>query len=324
MAKIRWGVLGTANIARWCTIPGMKLAEDCELYAIAGRSLEKAESFKYEFGFQKAYGSYEELIADQDVQAVYIPLPNNLHLKWVKEALTAGKHVICEKPLALSADEAKEMFETAKANNVYLMEAYAYLHSPYIESLKKDIASGIIGEVDYIETAFVTQGYKEDIRLHKDMGGGAMYDLGCYCTTMILSLIDSEADHVKAIAEFTDLGVDSMTSVMIHFRNGARAAFNVGMVLGENSNSRYDRLYIHGSKGSIRSDVEYNQQGEVSYKIYTQDGVTERAVNIPQNYSLEIAQMCRCISREETPHITPEFSIKNAELMDKVFVEIGY
>lgn len=85
--------------------------------------------------------------------------------------------MICEKPLALNADEAKEMFDTAKASNVYLMEAYAYLHSPYIDSLKKDIASGIIGDVDYIETAFVTQGYKEDIRLHKDLGGGAMYDL---------------------------------------------------------------------------------------------------------------------------------------------------
>ncbi len=324
MTKIKWGVLGTANIARGCTIPGMKLVEECELYAIAGRSLEKAESFKQEFGFQKAYGSYEELIADNDVQAVYIPLPNHLHLKWVKEALNAGKHVICEKPLALNAAEAKEMFDIAKENNVYLMEAYAYLHSPYVNSLKKDIADGIIGDVDYIETAFVTQGYKEDIRLYKDMGGGAMYDLGCYCTTMILSLIDSEPDYVKASAEFTDLGVDSMTSGIIRFKNGARAAFNVGMILGENTNARYDRLYIHGTKGSIRSEVEYNQQGEVSYRIYTPDGVIEREISIPQNYSLEIGQMCRCIGGDEKPHVTPEFSIKNAELMDKVFTEIGY
>ena len=324
MAAVKWGVLGTANIARGCTIPGMKLAEDCELYAIAGRSLEKAESFKQEFGFQKAYGSYEELIADKDVQAVYIPLPNGLHLKWVKEALNAGKHVICEKPMALNASDAREMFDTAKKNGVYLMEAYAYLHSSYIESLKKDVASGIIGDVDYIETAFVTQGYTEDIRLHKDMGGGAMYDLGCYCTTMILSLIDSEPEYVKAIAEFTDLGVDAMTSGIIRFKNGARAAFDVGMVLGVKTDSRYDRLYIHGSKGSIRSDVEYNQDGDVSYRIFTADETIERKVSIPQNYSLEIAQMCRCVNGDETPHVTPEFSIKNAELIDKIFMEIGY
>ncbi len=324
MAAVKWGVLGTANIARGCTIPGMKLAEDCELYAIAGRSLEKAESFKEEFGFEKAYGSYEELIADRDVQAVYIPLPNSLHLKWVKESLNAGKHVICEKPLALNARDAKEMFDTAKEKGVYLMEAYAYLHSPYVESLKSDIASGMIGDVNYIETAFVTQGYTEDIRLHKDLGGGVMYDLGCYCTTMILSLIDSEPETVKAIAEFTDLGVDAMTSAMIRFRNGARAAFDVGMVLGDKNSARYDRLYIHGSKGSIRSDAEYNQAGDVSYRIFIRDEIIERKVSNPQNYSLEIAQMCRCINGEDTPHLTPEFSIKNAELMDRILLEIGY
>ena len=164
MDKIKWGILGTANIARYATIPGMKKAEHCELYAIAGRSLEKAHAFKNEYGFEKAYGSYDELIADKEVQAVYIPLPNNLHLKWVKAALQNGKHVLCEKPLALNADEAKEMFDCAKANGVYLMEAYAYLHSPYVQSLKDDIASGVIGEVDYIESAFITQGYKEAFR----------------------------------------------------------------------------------------------------------------------------------------------------------------
>ncbi|MCR5597018.1 MAG: gfo/Idh/MocA family oxidoreductase, partial [Lachnospiraceae bacterium] len=184
--------------------------------------------------------------------------------------------------------------------------------------------SGIIGSVDYIETAFVTQGYTEDIRLHKDMGGGAMYDLGCYCTTMILSLIDSEPEYVKAIAEFTDLGVDAMTTGIIRFGNGARAAFDVGMVLGVKTDSRYDRLYIHGSKGSIRSDVEYNRDGDVSYRIFTADEIIERKVCVPQNYSLEIANMCRCINGEETPHVAPEFSIKNAELMDRVFKEIGY
>lgn len=324
MAKIKWGVIGTAHIAKKCTIPGMKMVEDCELYAIAGRSLEKAQSFCKEFGFQKAYGSYDEIIADKDVQAVYIPLPNHLHLEWVKKALNAGKHVICEKPLALTAADAKEMFETAEKNGVFLMEAYAYLHSPYVESLKKDLKEGIIGEVDYIESAFLTQGYEEDIRLYKDMGGGAMYDLGCYCTTMILSLIDSEPDYVKAQAEFSDLGVDNVTSAIIRFKNGVRAALNVGMILGKNNGSRYDSLYIHGSKGSIRSEVEYNQQGKLSYRIFVGDKVIKRKIKAPQNYSLEIAQMCKCFNGEETPHVTKEFSIKNAELIDKVMNEIGY
>ena len=328
MDKIKWGILGTANIARYATIPGMKKAEHCELYAIAGRSLEKAHAFKNEYGFEKAYCSYDELIADKEVQAVYIPLPNNLHLKWVKAALQNGKHVLCEKPLALNANEAKEMFEVARANGVYLMEAYAYLHSPYVQSLKDDIASGVIGEVDYIESAFITQGYKEDFRLHKEFGGGALYDLGCYCTTMILSLIDSEPDFVKAVAEFSDEAVDVNTAAIVRFKNGVRASFNIGMILGQNTNSRFDRLYIHGTKGNIRSEVEYNQEGEVSYRIvenaWSDKKVVERRISVPHNYALELEQLNQCILGNATPHITPEFSIKNAELMDKVFKEIGY
>ncbi|MCR5087726.1 MAG: Gfo/Idh/MocA family oxidoreductase [Lachnospiraceae bacterium] len=330
--KVKWGILGTANIARWATIPGMKKADNCELYAIAGRSPAKAQSFAEQYGIAKAYGSYDELLADPLVQAVYIPLPNDLHLPWVTKALAAGKHVLCEKPLALNASEAREMYRTARENGVILMEAYAYLHSPYVESLKRDVASGIIGEVDYIDTSFVTQGYTEDFRLHKEHGGGAMYDLGCYCTTMILSLVDDEVASVNASAEFTDLGVDMLTTAQMRFKGGARAAFTVGMNLGISSNSRFDRLYIHGSKGSIRSDVEYNQEGTLRYTIYAREGLADgtpagvitREVFALQNYALEIEQLGRCILEDETPHITEEFSVKNAEVIDRVLAAVGY
>ena len=218
------------------------------------------------------------------------------------------------------------------------MEAYAYLHSPYVEELKKDVKSGVIGDVNYIDTAFVTQGYKEDFRLHKEFGGGALYDLGCYCTTMILTLAEAqeeakgaegvtdglETDLVKASAEFTDLGVDFMTAALIRFRNGVRASFNVGMNLGENSNARFDRLYVHGSKGCIRSEVEYNQEGDVSYRIYTPEGMKEKTIYVPQNYALEVEQLSRCILYGEKPHVTPEFSIKNAELIERILQEIDY
>ncbi len=324
MQKVKWGVLGTANIARGCTIPGMKMAENCELYAVAGRNEEKARSFKEEFGFEKYYGSYEELLDDNEVQAVYIPLPNGIHFKWVKAALEKKKHVLCEKPMALNAQDAQELFRTAEENKVFLMEAYAYLHSPYVKSLKEDIKSGMIGKVDHIETTFVTQGYREDIRLYKEQGGGAMYDLGCYCTTMILSLVDDEPEMVKAVAEFSDRDVDTMTSAIIRFKNGASASFNVGMILGEDTDDRYDNLYIHGDKGCIRSGVEFNQSGDISYRIYTKEGVTERKISAPQNYSLEIEQLGKCILSGEKPYVSPEFSVKNAKLMDKVFEQIGY
>ena len=322
--SVKWGVLGTANIARGCTIPGMKMAENCELYAIAGRNEAKVQSYKDEFGFEKAYVGYDKLLEDPEVQAVYIPLPNNLHKEWVIKALKAGKHVLCEKPLALNAEDAKEMFAIAKENNVILMEAYAYLHSPYIQSLKDDIKSGIIGDVEFVDTAFFTQYYVEAIRMYKELGGGAVYDLGCYCTTMILSLVDSAPDFVMAKAEFNDKGADVLASVILKFENGARAVFNVGMIFDPGSNRRKDILYVHGSKGTIVSDVEYNQEGKVSYTVTSGSKVYTPSINVPHNYMLETEQLGRCIENGEAPHITPEFSIKNAELLDEILKQIGY
>ncbi len=322
--SIKWGVLGTANIARGCTIPGMKQADNCELYAIAGRDGAKAERFKEEFDFTKAYAGYDLLLEDPNVQAVYIPLPNHLHKEWVIKALKAGKHVLCEKPLALNKEDAEEMFATAKENGVILMEAYAYLHTPYIDSLKADIQSGLLGDVDYIETAFITQGYDEDIRLYKEMGGGAVYDLGCYCTTMILSLTDSEPEYVMANAEFNDKGVDVFTCAQMKFKNGLRAAFNVGMIFKPGSDARWDRLYIHGPKGIITSDVEYNQSGELVYTLISEGKTLERKINVRQNYALETEQLGRCIENGEKPHVSPEFSVKNAGLLDKVLEKIAY
>ena len=322
---VKWGVLGTANIAMGCTIPGMKQAANCEPYAIAGRNEEKVKDFQEKFGFARSYIGYDKLLQDPEVQAVYIPLPNSLHKEWVIKALRAGKHVLCEKPLALNAEDAREMFRAAEENKVLLMEAYAYLHSPYIASLKEEIACGALGEIDYIETAFLTSGYEEDIRIHKETGGGAMYDLGCYCTTMILSLVDSEPELVMGSAEFNSFGVDVFTAALIRFQNGARAAFNVGMLFQTGSYGRQDRLYVHGSKGMIRSDVEYNQAGELSYRLITTEGEeTVKTVQAGQNYALEIEQLGRCIENGEKPHITPEFSVRNAALMDLILDRIGY
>lgn len=322
--KVKWGVLGTASIAKNCTIPGMLKSKSCELYAIAGRNEDKVKEFKERFGFEKGYVGYEKLLEDPEVQAVYVPLPNDIHKKWVIESLKAKKNVLCEKPLAMNAREAREMYETARENGVILMEAYAYLHSPYVEALKEEINKGILGQILYIDTGFVTQGYKEDFRLHKELGGGMVYDLGCYCTTMILSLVDAEVEYVKAVAEMTEEDVDALTTVIIKFKNGVRASFVVGMVLGVNNNARYDKLFIQGTKGSIRSDVEYNQEGKLSYCLRSNGRKKVKRVFSPQNYSLEVENLSRSILGLEKPHIDEQFSIKNAELLDAVLKEIGY
>lgn len=321
---IKWGVLGTANVADWGVIPGMLQAKDCELYAIAGRREEKVAAYKEKFGFEKGYVGYDALLTDKAVQAVYIPLPNNLHKEWVIKALQAGKHVLCEKPLALNAAEAEEMYRVAEANGVILAEAYAYLHSPYVKSVRDAVKSGVLGEIFYLETAFVTQGYEEDIRLYKELGGGAMYDLGCYCTTMIGTLIDGETEYVKATTEVNEHGADLFTAGIIKFKSGARASFNVGMMLGTATNARFDRLYVHGTKGILRSDVEYNQAGTLSYTITADGETTTHTVEVRNNYSLEIEQMNRAIMGEEEIYVTKEFSIRNAKMIDGALASMGY
>ena len=325
MEKIKWAVLGTAGIAKGQTIPGMLQAENCELYAIAGRSLEKAKAYQEEFGFTKAYGDYDELLADPQVEAVYIPLPNQLHHDWAIRALKAKKHVLCEKPLAPTAKEAEEMIRCANENGVLLMEAFAYLHSPYVCALKDIVDSGVLGEIRYIETAFITSDYDvSNIRMRKETFGGALYDLGCYNTSLILRLLGEEPESVQASAVYSDRNVDRLTTGILTFKGGTSAAFTCGMVLPTDMNQRLDRLQIHGTKGKIVSDVEYNQEGECSFTVVTEEGTQVRKVTARQNYALETEQFGRCIRQGETPFVSNEFTMMNSRTIDRLLESIGY
>ena len=322
MRKVKWGVLGTADIARGQTIPGMQQAEHCELYAIAGRKLEKAQSYQQQFGFRKAYGSYDELLADPEVEAVYIPLPNDLHCEWSIRALKAKKHVLCEKPLAVSEAQVEEMFRTAEENGVLLMEAFAYLHSPFVKAVKAELDAGVIGEIRYFESAFITGRRPDtDIRLRKETYGGAFYDLGCYPLSMAMWMLGKEPDEVRAIAQFSEKQIDLFTSALLLYQNGMVANIDCGMLLPTN---RLDRFHVHGTLGEIVSPVEFNQAGEIPYTVI-RNGVHEtKTVNAPNNYSLESEQLSRCILTGEKPHVTKEFSLLVARVTDKIMQAIGY
>lgn len=323
--KVRWGVLGTADIAKGCTIPGMKQANNCELYAIAGRSIEKANSFKEEFGFEKAYGSYDELLSDETITAVYIPLPNHLHYEWIVKAIKAGKHVLCEKPLTPTAKQAEELYALAKENNVLLMEAFAYLHSPYVKALSEEVKNNTIGKIKYVETAFITSDYNmSNIRMQKETYGGGIYDLGCYCTTMIQTILGKEPETVKAIAEMSDENIDKCAMVLMKYDGDVRATFNCGMIFETEMSRRFDRLYIHGEKGYIKSDVEYNQEGQLSYRVCVDGVETVKSVTAASNYCLEVEQFGRCILNGEKPHVSDEFTIKNIRTLERILEEVGY
>lgn len=324
MRKIHWGVMGTAGIARGCTIPGMQEAENCILTAIAGRSLEKAEEFKAQFGFEKAYGSYEELLADPEIEAVYIPLPNQLHCEWAIKAMQAGKHVLCEKPLATNAEDCQKMIDCANENGVLLMEAFAYLHSPIVAAVKKDLAK--IGDILYMESAFLYSDYVlSNIRMRRETFGGATYDVGCYCTSQILWMVGEEPETVQACARFTDQKIDFLTTGLLTFKSGARASFTTGMLLATEQDKRIDRFQIHGTKGSIRSEAKFNEAGEVSYtlSVFGKEEET-KTVFCPQNYKLEVEQLGRCIAEGEQIHVTHEFTMRNARTLDRILKEIGY
>lgn len=325
MRKIKWGVLGTAYIFERDTAEGMRQAENCQLYAIAGRSMEKAKAFQEKYGFQKAYGSYDELLADESVEAIYNPLPNTMHHEWTIKALKAKKHVLCEKPLAATEQEAREMFEAAKENGVCLMEAFAYLHSPYIRALKEELPT--IGDIRYIEVAHVTSDYdKSNIRMRRETLGGCTYDLGVYCSSLILQMMGEEPEKVQAIAALSPEGIDLCTTTLLKYANGASINFVSGMKLATEKNSFLSRFQIHGTLGSISSEkFGFNMQGEMSYRVKTFDGRDEmKTVFAPQNYRLEVEQMGRCIVGEEMPAVSEEFSIANARLIDKILSDIHY
>ena len=322
MRKVRWGVLGTADIARGQTIPGMQMAEHCELYAIAGRRMEKAKSYQEEFGFRKAYGSYDEMLADPEVEAVYIPLPNDIHCEWTVKALKAKKHVLVEKPMAVSEAQAKEMFRAAEENGVYLMEAFAYLHSPFVKEVKAELDAGTIGEIRYFESAFITGRRPDtDIRLRRETFGGAMYDLGCYSVSMAMWMLGKEPDEVRASAQFSEKKIDLFTSALLLYDNGAVANLDCGMLLPE---GRLDRFRIYGTLGEIVSPVEFNQCGEIPYTVI-RNGVKEtKTVTAPNNYALESEQLSLCVLGEARPHVTKEFSLLTARVTDRILQAIGY
>lgn len=327
MRKVKWGVMGTAMIFERNTAEGMRQAENCEMYAIAGRSPDKTEKFKEKYGFQKAYNSYEELIADPEVEAVYIPLPNTMHHDWTIRALRAKKHVLCEKPIATTAAEAQEMFNAAKENGVYLMEAFAYLHSPIISALAEDVQSGVIGDIRYMEAGFCTSDYNHsNIRMRKETCGGCTYDLGVYANSLVLRILGREPETVQAIAHKAPDGIDLYTTSIFEYADGAVANIECGMVLATDKHRGFASFQIHGTKGEISSDrFNFNAHGKLSYRLQTFDGIDEvRTIDVPHNYRLEVEQLGRCIIDGEKPAVSGTFSLANARIIDRILSAIGY
>ena len=194
MKKIRWGVLSTANIGLEKVIPAMQQGEYCEMAAIASQSLEKGQAAAAQLGIPKACGSYDELLADAEIDAVYIPLPNHLHVPWAIKALKAGKHVLCEKPIGLTTAEAEELLvEARKHPELKVMEAFMYRHHPQWQRAQQLVNEGKIGALQTIHSFFsYYNADPENIRNMADIGGGGLMDIGCYCISLARFIFGSE------------------------------------------------------------------------------------------------------------------------------------
>ncbi|MDK2807511.1 MAG: hypothetical protein PWP24_242 [Clostridiales bacterium] len=321
MKKVNWGVLGTANIAKEQTIPGMLLANNATLYGIAGRDLEKAKWFQEAFGFEKAYDSYEALLEDENIEAVYIPLPNHLHKEWIIKAARKKKHILCEKPMVPTPEDAREIMKVCKEEGVLLMEAYAYLHSDITKAVVEEMKQQTLGDIKLIEAVFfIPEVDPQNIRMKRDYFGGATYDVGCYNISLVLRLLSQMPEKVEAMGHFTDAGVDDYSSIFMEFPNKTFVSTACGMC----AVGRGDRYFIYGTKGMLEANIPYNAQGTLSYKIHKGDEVKEITMEVPNNYQLEVEQFGRCILEGEAPFVENEFSLQVVEVMKAALDKIGY
>ena len=255
MNSVRWGILSTAKIGVEKVIPALQQGEYCTVTTIASRDVKRAEAVAEALDIPKAYGAYEDLLADPEVDALYNPLPNHLHVPWSIKALEAGKHVLCEKPIGLTAAEARQLLDAAREHpHLKVMEAFMYRHHPQWQKARQLVAEGEIGELRTIQSFFSYHNDDpEDIRNAADMGGGGLMDIGCYLTSLARFIFDAEPERVCGMMDYDpEFETDRLTSGMLDFGRGT-ATFTCSTQL-----ARYQQVNILGTEGRIEIEVPFN------------------------------------------------------------------
>ncbi len=255
---VQWGILGCARIAATALIPGIKGSTNGEVLAVASRNPEKAKEYARKFDILRAYGSYEELLDDPEIQAVCVPLPNSLHKEWTIKAAEKGKHVLCEKPIACCAADAEDMSDACRQHGVLLMEAFAQRFHPQYQRVQELIREGRIGRILRITAAMSRSLYPaDDIRMNPILGGGALLDLGCYCINTARHLVASEPVSVFATQEIGQSGVDERTTGMLYFPGGEILQFDTNLHLDD---KHFEQgCTVCGEKGRIHIPQAFSQ-----------------------------------------------------------------
>jgi predicted dehydrogenase len=322
-AVLRWGVVSTADIGVNKVIPGMRTAARCEVVAIASRDLDRAKAVASELGIARAHGSYEDLLADPDVDAVYIPLPNHLHAEWTIAAARAGKHVLCEKPLAMTAADAESMVEACRAEGVLLMEAFMYRLHPSWLAVRELVASGRIGELLAIQSWFSY--FNDDptnIRNIPEAGGGALFDVGCYSVNLSRMLFDAEPGRIQAsVTRDPEMGIDVLTSAILDFPGGV-STFTCSIRAEPDQ-----RVHVYGSRGRISVEIPFNIPPAQPTRVFITSGGdppvrpdTEVLTFEPADqYGIQAERFAAAVLDGEPVPTPPEDAVANLRVIEEIF-----
>ena len=320
---LRWGIVSTADIGVRKVIPAMRSASRCEVVAIASRELARAEEAAADLGIARSYGSYEEVVADPDVDAVYIPLPNHLHAEWTIAAARAGKHVLCEKPLAMTAADAERMISVCETEGVLLMEAFMYRLHPTWEAVREMTASGRIGELRSVQSWFsYFNDDPADIRNILEAGGGALYDIGCYSVNLSRMLFAAEPVDVRArVVRDPEMGIDVLTAGILDFPDGV-ADFTCSTRAEPDQ-----RVHIYGTRGRISVEIPFNVPPDLPTSVFVAAGgdppvrpdVETLTFEPTDAYAIQAERFASAVLDGTPVPIPPADAVANLRVIEEIF-----
>ena len=320
--KIKWGVMGAANIALKKVIPGMQRGEWCEITALASRDLTRAQRAAKELGIPKSFGSYEDLLADPEIEAIYNPLPNHLHVPWTIKAAEAGKHVLCEKPIGLNVQDALPLLEVRNRSGVRIEEAFMVRSHPQWVRVLELIRAGRIGQVRSVMGQFSYDNPDpHNIRNIAGIGGGGLMDIGCYLIYFSRLVFQGEPRRVVGLIHEDPLTrTDVLTSALLDFPEGQSA------ITCSTRMTPFQRVQITGTRGRIEVQIPVNAPPDRPCRILIDDGsdlfgagAETMEVPICDQYTIQGDLFARAIRENHEPIISLEESLKNMAVIDAVF-----
>lgn len=315
----RWGVLSTAHIGRTRFIPALQSMSNVEVVAVASRNLQKAEAFAQECGIPQAYGSYQELLEHPDIDIVYNPTPNHLHVPLSIQALEHGKHVLCEKPIALTTGELEQLVQTQQQYPLArVMEGFMYRFHPQWRYICELIRDQIIGEVTHVHSIFTYfNDDPQNVRNQDDLGGGGLLDIGCYCVDVAKMIFNGKPKSVQSHIDYdANFGTDRLTTGLLEFERGTAT------LVCSTQTFPFQQVCIHGTQGRIEVDIPFNSASDDelrSIRIITQDGVEEKTFDQANAYALMAQAMQQAIEEQHPLPITLEDSMETMAIIDRLF-----